>query len=67
MDSNDLLSFANRLSELLVKLNEADNEDNWQQVTITARVLADGLRVRDGTGTCGDLVFRISTYGSPSG
>ncbi|KAK7467122.1 hypothetical protein VKT23_004181 [Stygiomarasmius scandens] len=49
MDSNDLLSFANRLSELLVKLNEADNEDDWQQVTITARVLADGLRVRDGT------------------
>ncbi|THU90736.1 hypothetical protein K435DRAFT_841368, partial [Dendrothele bispora CBS 962.96] len=48
MDSNDLLSLGKRLSELLVKLNEVDSEDDWQQVAVTARMLADGLRVRDG-------------------
>ncbi|KAF5365667.1 hypothetical protein D9758_003317 [Tetrapyrgos nigripes] len=44
-----LLSFSDTLSNLLVKLNEANSDDDWKQVEITSRILGDGLRVRDGT------------------
>ncbi|KAJ3966937.1 hypothetical protein EV361DRAFT_933110 [Lentinula raphanica] len=47
--SNHLLLLEQKLSELLTGLNDIESDDAWQQVTSTAKVLADGLRNKDDT------------------